>query len=231
MFEYLSSLDTKQLHVIHTLSRMHFILHHQFITDEIDNDAETKDDIDENLDDTGQGNGNNSGVRKRIIRSREAMIRITLDADIGEETKFNKFVNDVGDGEDSDESETDTVSGGVRDTIWDRFVEAGVDKESATSFMEYLIVNDYDTDAIIDDIVDEDDKWLQYTQSNLFKELSNSYNKYYMMKLIKNELDIDGNDNDNVPSFKLIKNNLYTLNITKSIKQKRDTSHLQNMYH
>ena len=146
LFKYLSTLDPKQLTVIHTVSRIHFIINHQILISDEDNIEDQKEE----------------GGNKRLIRSRQIG---DIDDD---EHKFNKFINEVID----DKTVRKEIDGCLRDLLLDNLIESGMKREDAAALLKYIIDNDYDTDAIGQDALDcnNGDPFLRYHQSNIMKQ-------------------------------------------------------------
>ena len=153
LFNYLNKLTTKEMNLLNIMCRIHFVLNHQIVT-------ETDDNHDDNV------------SNFRIIRSRET-IGNARRSNNGQ-AKFSKFVNEVivyvdvdGDGV-SDVDIGHGAKGGLSDFIWDKLVEIGVTREFATVFVNYLYEQDYDSDAIEQDIIDCDVNDLSLTYKGSF---------------------------------------------------------------
>ena len=179
--EYLQRMDHRQMTLLNIVSKIHFVINHQMI---ISDDKEEK-----NLDD--------EVPNRRIIRSRTA----GMNRDDEDDAKYNKFVNEITiDGDNEPAKSVDNCS---TDLLWNNLIESGVEEKEASAIMEYVMDNKYDTDALAEDIIDCDgnDPYLKYPQCNIMNQLPQDQNRYYLMRVIKNTLNIEGNDNDKVPPF------------------------------
>ena len=175
--DYLQTLDHQQMAILHIVSKTHFIINHQILISDEDNIEDSKEEARD----------------KKMIRSRQ------IGGNDGDEQKFNKFINEVID----DKTIKKETDGCLRDSLFDNLLKSGIKREEAAALIKYIIDNDYDTDAIGADAVDcnNGDPFLRYHQSNIMKQLPQNTNKYYLMRTIKNVLNVDGNDNDSVPPF------------------------------
>ena len=79
-------------------------------------------------------------------------------------------------------------------------IDSGLEKKKAWLFIDFVINNDYDSDAICYDIFDENDLsgFNNYSQCNIFKKLKSKF----LLKKIKNLYAMKPNDNDYLPPFK-----------------------------
>ena len=177
--KYLQKLDHEQMTMLNIVSKIHFTIKHQ---DEImsDDDNETQ-------------------MHTSNIKLPPARLSV-LDANNGDESVYNKFVNEIAI---EDQPAANVGNNCPRDVVWDNLVKSGVKPQQATDLMQYLINNHYDTDAAADDIIDCDgnDLYLTYGQSNIIQQLPQDRNMDYLMRVIKNTLNLHGNDNDKIPPF------------------------------
>ena len=171
--KYLGSLDKKQIHVLEIVSRIHIALNHE--DHEIENDQEESE-----------------AMERRIIqRRKERVNENAVDSD-----KLSKFINEI---ESKDREKNKNGTRGSIDDLYGILISHGMSDTDATSFMEELLANAYDTDAAIDDIAEDEDICNVYDQSNLYPLLGSDK---FIAKQIKKHFMLKQNDDDEIPLFK-----------------------------
>ena len=114
----------------------------------------------------------------------------------------NKFVNEIA----SHESE-EKIEAKRMDDLPVRLQKNGLSDPECAQFMNELLEQEYDSDAIVDDLVDyENDPFNLYDDTNLFPLLLSNL---FLAKTIRNHFGSGGNDNDPLPSFSFGKQRLY----------------------
>merc|ERR1719242_2411193 len=84
------------------------------------------------------------------------------------------------------------------DELTESLLENGLSTVHCNQFERILTVEQYDSETIIHDLVDEDDRYNLYPDSNLFSIL---HHNLYLAKITKKHFGADGNDDDKLPPF------------------------------
>eukprot|EP01083_Nonionella_stella_P301691 1036398_1 len=117
------------------------------------------------------------------------------------ESKYNKFVNEI-------DGETDTRQQAVEPMLCidDQLVRDlranGLSIMRCNHLMNELVDNEYDSDAIIDDLSNENDRCNHYEDSQIYNSFLSQSNKYFI-KIIKKRCGMKPNDDDKVTTFVL----------------------------
>ena len=83
----------------------------------------------------------------------------------------------------------------------------GLSDDDCTRFMDWLFAQKYDSETIIDDLVDEtSDPFNLYPQSNLFPMIGRNL---FLAKMIKKHVGAERNDDDKLPLFGFGRDRLY----------------------
>lgn len=105
----------------------------------------------------------------------------------------NKFVNEVS----LQHKASDQAKQRRMDELGGMLTKLGFDSE-CTSFCSFLVENKYDSETVLDDLMDEEDAFNEYPESNLFQVLNE--NKF-LAKSIKKHLGGGKNDDDILAEF------------------------------
>ena len=182
---YLKGLDERQQILIEISSKIHCYLSH------------TKHCHDEEKKDNDDDERESNQFQIRSIKWRKT-----------DNDKYNKFLNEVCSDNSSEKEEI-----GSMDELYSILVSSGLSISDSISFInDEIIYNEWDTEAIIIDLND-DDPFNRNANSNLFMSLN--YNHYYTKK-IKNHFKIQNNDNDKLPQFTFGMERLYHWNFHKN---------------
>ena len=118
------------------------------------------------------------------------------------EEMSNKFVNEIGSNPSAEKVEAKRM-----DDLAARLEEMGLSISDCTRFMDELFAQQYDSDAVVDDLVDdENDPFNLYKDTNLFPLLD--FNPF-LTKNIRKHFGVFGNDDDRLPIFSFGKDRLY----------------------
>ena len=113
----------------------------------------------------------------------------------------SKFVNEI------NERKSENVESKRMDTLFTDLERNGFSTWKRGAFMAELCAQQYDSDAIVDDLVDEEnDPFNHYKDSNLFPLIQHNP---FLAKNIKKHFNIKGNDDDELSPFSFGKNRLY----------------------
>eukprot|EP01083_Nonionella_stella_P102978 293669_1 len=116
-------------------------------------------------------------------------------------SKHNKFVNEI-------DGEADTRQQAVEPMLCidDQLVRDlranGLSIMRCNHLMNELVDNEYDSDAIIDDLSNENDRCNHYEDSQIYNSFLSQSNKYFI-KIIKKRCGMKPNDDDKVTTFVL----------------------------
>ncbi len=114
------------------------------------------------------------------------------------QTKHNKFINEIIE----NKSENSAQTKGLMDELCDLLHKNGLQSQKCKDLQSYLSENEYDSEAIINDLCDTElDPFNHYTHSVLFVSYLNK--DKYLAKVIKNHLRATHNDNDAITEFSL----------------------------
>ena len=114
----------------------------------------------------------------------------------------SKFVNEI-----ETEKATENVEAKRMDTLFADLENNGPSQWKAATFMAELFDQQYDSEAIIQDLVDdENDPLNHYEDSNLFPLIQ--WNPF-LAKNIRKHFNVKGNDDDQLQEFSFGKNRLY----------------------
>eukprot|EP01083_Nonionella_stella_P010182 29098_1 len=117
------------------------------------------------------------------------------------ESKYNKFMNEMIE-EKKDKTHTkQNEQRASMDQIYDNLQKHGASGTQCMDFWNEIQINEYDSESIVIDIMDTDNKYNDYIQSNLYHSALNQ-DKYFM-KVLKKHFGQKMNDDDKINRFDL----------------------------
>ena len=118
------------------------------------------------------------------------------------EQMSSKFVNEIESDQSTEKKEVKRM-----DDLAAILNESGLSNLHSTRFINELFEQQYDSDAIVDDLVDVDnDPFNVYEDTNLFPFLQSNP---FLAKITKKHFGVSGNDDDQLPLFSFGKHRLY----------------------
>ena len=173
IYGYINTLDVKQLNIINICSKVHTRFNHSIFHHKDETEGREAD-----------GDGNGKFGKNPKVRSLNWRNDVKNNDHLKGE--FSKFMNE--DGNELDEEIEDEPIGSS-DEIFDILRVNGYSSVDAVTFMKELRSEQYDTDAIMMDIIDDDHHTEQLSNSNIFvmlkrnkdivKQMMVHFNLYY----------------------------------------------------
>eukprot|EP01084_Bolivina_argentea_P006059 11454_1 len=172
---YLQALDSRQRNIIQTTSKIHSFFNHSKQISNINDNIEDKEVV--------------NNLKK--MRSMNNLKKRRKD----EETlKFNKFIIEIVQHQPTEQ----TIHSMHMDQLFPILHKQKSKHIEAIDLCKFIEFEQYDSDAIINDIDDDEDIKNEYPHSNLYNE---SKKNAYLMKLIKTNFNLKNNDDENIPKF------------------------------
>ena len=154
---------------------MHYLCNHESIQDEND----TKELLDEDI---------VSDYKLRKSRSVDI---------VNNDNVYNKFVNEVNDDYEQKRNNNKASNGAMED-IYALLIDHGWTQSEFMLLMKFMKEEQYDTDGIIMDLIDDKDYYNLYINSNIYYKVNQNR---YLINEIKQQFNIKPNDNDILPAF------------------------------